>query len=117
MSAERRQFERIRIRAQARVVSGRIEARFQTRDLSLGGAFLVGCESDEPLGDCLSRGVRVEISLLPDEDAPYHAEDGGQTFRATARIVRSDEHGVGLQFEDIDVENHARLHALVEVDD
>ena len=113
MPAERRQFERIRIRAQARVASGPVEAEFQTRDLSLGGAFLVCCETDGVLGQ-LASGHRVDVSLLPDEDAPYHAEDGdSQTFRARARIVRSDTTGLGLAFEDVDIENHARLHALV----
>src|SRR5215831_15728065 len=107
MPAERRQFERIRIRAQARVAHGSLEACFQTRDLSLGGAFLVGCETDGVAASDLPSGRRVEISLLPDEDAPYHAEDGdGQTFRATARIVRNDRRGVGVAFENVDIENH-----------
>ena len=113
MAAERRRHERVRIRAEARVAHGAEVLHLWTRDLSLGGALVAG-----PGDAALAPGGLVEVALLPHEDAPYHAECGdGATFRAAARIVRQDARGLGLAFESIDVENHARLHALVEVHD
>jgi hypothetical protein len=116
MASERRRHERIRIRAEVHLVQDGREAHFVARDVSLGGAFVSG--GGHAVGVDLAAGRRVKITLLPHEDAPYHAEDGdGAAFRARARVVRSDATGVGLSFEEIDVENLARLRALVEESD
>ncbi len=112
MRAERRQHERIRIRAEARLAHGGRETLLEARDLSLGGAFLAGDGLD---GVEVADGHVVELTLLPDEDAPYHAEDGdGAIVHLSARVVRHDERGVAVAFERVDAENSARLRALVE---
>jgi len=109
---ERRRHERVRIRAEARVVLDGRESRYTARDLSLGGAFLAaGRESALP-----DAGRRVELSLCPDEDAPHHAVIDGTTFHAGARVVRADRSGIGVRFETMDLENEARLRALLDVE-
>lgn len=112
MPAERRRNERQRIRAEARVVWDGRESRYSARDLSLGGAFL----SAGPESAALDAGRTLEISLCPDEDAPHHAVVEGSTFHAAARVVRADGTGVGIRFEEIDDENHARLRAWLDVE-
>jgi hypothetical protein len=112
MAAERRLHERQRIRAEARVIWNGQESRYSARDLSLGGAFLAaGPESEAP-----GTGLTLDISLWPDEDAPHHAVVDGSTFHAAARVVRADGAGVGIRFEKIDDENHARLRAWLDVE-
>src|SRR5262249_37732830 len=75
MPAERRRHERVRIRAEARVVLDGRESLYSARDLSLGGAFLSAGRGVE-LPDA---GKAVELSLCPDEDAPHHAVIDGTT--------------------------------------
>jgi PilZ domain len=112
MPAERRRHERLRIRAEARVVLDGRETRYSARDLSLGGAFLAA----GPESAALDAGRTLELSLCPDEDAPHHAVIDGTTFHAAARVVRTDGSGIGIRFERMDIESETRLRAWLDVE-
>jgi PilZ domain-containing protein len=113
---ERRQFERMRIRAEAELRRNGTSLRLPVLDLSLGGAYLA-----VPLSEHieLKTGGRFALTLTIDEELPCHAEEEGSTVHTQARIVRRDPGGdgrpagVGVAFEGTDLENLARIHALV----
>ena len=109
---DRRRFERIRVRAEARLVQDGKEALLQARDLSLGGAFLAAGPTD---GVNLAAGAALELTLLPDEDSPHHAvTDGAGSVHVRARVVRADATGYALAFVRLDPENRYRLRSLLE---
>jgi hypothetical protein len=123
MPFERRRHERVHVRAEARVVLAGRESSLTARDVSLGGAYLAervtahdgtadGLLRREPT---LQAGQKLMLIILPDEDAPNHAGDAGNSVRAAARIVRRDADGIAVRFEELDLDNHARLLALVDL--
>ena len=116
MPVDRRQFERVAIHAEAVLQRNGTVARIPVLDLSVGGAFLAVKLSDHIE---LKTGGRFAVTLTVDEDTPCHAEEEGSTVHTRARIVRRDPGGdgrpagIGVAFEGTDLENLARIHALV----
>jgi hypothetical protein len=113
---ERRRHERVRVRAEVSLAQhGRTET-MATRDVSVSGAFLETTLHDHM---DLGTGCRCELTLVIDEDTPAHASEDGHTVHLHARIVRRDpgengrSSGLAVVFEDVDLENLARLRALV----
>ncbi len=77
---------------------GLISAR--TRDLSLGGAYV--------MTDSIRLGKHTMLDvLLPRED------DGSQLVRVPATVVRADDGGLALQFTDFDATSIAALRAWI----
>jgi PilZ domain-containing protein len=113
---DRRQHDRIPIRAEVQLCqSGRVE-RMVARDISVGGAFLETTLFDHIE---LRTGSRCELTLFIEENRPTHAAEDGHTVHTHARIVRRDPGGpgrppgLGVIFERVDLDNLARLRALV----
>ena len=113
---EKRQHERVSIRAEVAVdLKGRIE-QMTAHNLSVGGAFLETTLHDHI---DLKTGSRCALTLVVDENAPSHACDEGHTVHMVARVVRRDQggpdrpSGLGVVFEKLDLENLVRLRALV----
>jgi hypothetical protein len=113
---ERRQFERVAIRAEAELKRNGIVARMPVVEISSGGAYLA-----VPLSDHieLKTGGRFALTLTILEETPCHAEEDGSTVHVQVRIVRRDPGGagrpagVGVAFEHADLETRARIEALV----
>jgi hypothetical protein len=113
---ERRQHERVSLRAEVVLAQSGHRERMAARNVSLGGAFL-----ETTLFDHLQyeTGARCDVTLHVDEDTPMHACEDGHTIHAPARIVRRDPggpgrpSGLGVAFERVDPENLVRLRALV----
>jgi hypothetical protein len=119
-AGERREHERVPLRAEVVVLvaggqNGDPE-HMAAHNVSMGGAFL-----ETTLYDHIhyKTGARLEVTLLVDEDLPMHAADEGHTIHVQARIVRRDPggtdrpSGLGVMFERLDLENLAKLCALV----
>jgi hypothetical protein len=113
---ERRQHERVPIRAEVHLEkSGRVE-KMTARDISVGGAFLE-TSGYEQLD--FKTGGRCQLTLFIDENTPIHAAEDGHTIHTVARIVRRDPggggrvSGLGVVFERLDLDNLNRLRALV----
>jgi hypothetical protein len=114
--AERRQHERVPVRAEVLVSQNGRKERMAVRDISVGGAFL-----ETTLYDHIDfkTGGRCELVLLVDEATPTHPVFDGHTVHTHARIVRRDPggrgrpSGLGVVFEKVDLENLERLRALV----
>jgi hypothetical protein len=113
---ERREHERVLIRADVVLRKGVHTERMRARDVSVGGAFLETTLFDHI---DLKTGSRFELTLHIDESTPMHAAEDGHTVHAHARIVRRDPggdgrpSGIGVIFEHLDTENLVRLRALV----
>ena len=116
MSArERREHERVTLRAEVHLVRNGHCVSMAVHDVSLGGAFLA-TDLDGHIEYKI--GARVELTLFVDEDAPTHCCEDGHTVHARARIVRRDPggpgrpSGLGVVFERVDLETLEKLRAL-----
>lgn len=84
-----RKFVRTRLRAEVKVSHPEIgELILHTRDISDGGAYIVGSSVGAQPGDL----VEVQLQGLPGEPAPV----------VQMRVVRVDKDGMGLQFVHLD---------------
>lgn len=113
---ERRQHERVPIRAEVLVATSGRKDRMSVRDVSVGGAFLVTTLYDHI---DFKTGGRCDLTLFVDEYLPTHNVDDGHTVHTVAKIVRRDPggpgrpSGLGVVFEKLDLANLERLRALV----
>lgn len=98
--ADRRGLTRVGYRIQA-VIEHR-HGTFTARvvDLSLHSMGIIGCEQ-LPVGE----SVAVTIALL--EGSPDF------TVRVLGKVVRADAAGVGIEFEQIDVDSFAHLRKII----
>jgi hypothetical protein len=87
-----RKYPRTRLRAEVKLSHPKVgEQRTHTRDISEGGAFIMGEGIVLPeIGDV----VEVQVQGLPGEAAPV----------VSMRVIRIDKEGVALQFLDADEE-------------
>lgn len=84
-----RKFVRTRLRAEVKVNHPQMgELLLHTRDISDGGAYLIGSGFSAQPGDL----VEVQLQGLPGDPAPV----------VQMRVVRVDRDGMGLQFVDLD---------------
>lgn len=113
---ERREHERVTLRAEVRLVRNGRCVTMAVHNVSLGGAYLTVALHEHIE---YKTGARVELTLLVDEDAPTHCCEDGHTVHAHARIVRRDPggpgrpSGLGVVFERVDLETLEKLRALV----
>ena len=116
MREDRRQHERVAIHGEVELRRNGTVARMPVTDLSVGGAYLAVALSEHIE---LKTGGHFAITMTIDEETPCHAEEDGSTVHTQARIVRRDPGGdgrpagVGIAFEGTDLDNLARIHALV----
>ena len=116
---ERREHERVLIRAEVVLRKGVHVERMTARDVSIAGAFLETSLFDHI---DLKTGSRFDLTLHVDEEGPTHAVEDGHTIHAQARIVRRDPggngrpSGIGVVFENVDPDNMERIRALVKGD-
>jgi|SoiMethySBSTD1v2_1073268.scaffolds.fasta_scaffold350921_4 c-di-GMP-binding flagellar brake protein YcgR len=113
---ERREHERVLIRAEVVLRKGVHVERMTARDISIAGAFLETTLFDHI---DLKTGSRFDLTLHVDESGPTHAVEDGHTIHAQARIVRREPggnghpSGIGVAFEELDDANRERILALV----
>jgi len=96
-----RDFTRASIKIDTELISGETSICGQANDVSLNGLFLV-CDEHLPVASECS----VTIFL-----GERHASQ--LCVRATGRVARLDEHGMGVEFTGLDMESHDHLRNLV----
>ncbi len=99
--AHPREFSRVPIRMRAELIVGRqVIVCNETRDISARGAF-----------------VRTKTRLPVGTECEIHLELGAPPtilrVHTVGRIVRSDQDGLGLRFDSMDVESFQHLRNLV----
>lgn len=80
--------------------AGRSEGMGMLRDLSLGGAQVVGASDPPPTG--------AEVTLF------FCAEKGGEPIRAPAEVVRHSQEGFAVQFKDASASVREALSTLMQ---
>ncbi|MDD3311036.1 PilZ domain-containing protein [Pseudodesulfovibrio sp.] len=99
MSSEKRRGTRVKADFEAYVTVGDVVIPVSTRNLSLKGALLDGCE------DCLmGTACELNIPLAP-----------GLRIVVEGEVVRVGESGVGMVFKEMDDLSFATLHRLVQL--
>src|SRR5688572_31303904 len=99
---ERREHERVLIRAEVVLRKGIHVERMAARDISIAGVFLETTLFDHI---DLKTGSRFDLTLYIDEAEPTHAVEDGHTIHAQVRIVRREPgengrpSGIGVVFE------------------
>ena len=106
----RRQHDRVNLFAQVQITRDRDVHIMSTRDISLGGLFLVAAPEDYPE---MRIGVNVELSIF-DADAP-----GPGDVLLNGRIVRLErggkgyQPGFGLMFTSLSPDHRSGLQRLI----
>jgi len=99
MSREKRRGTRVNADFEAYVTVGDVVIPVSTRNLSLKGALLDGCD------DCLAgTACELNIPLAP-----------GLRIVVDGQVVRAGEKGVGMVFKEMDDLSFATLHRLVQL--
>ncbi|MGD8711275.1 MAG: PilZ domain-containing protein [Thiohalophilus sp.] len=103
VDSERRQFTRIRFNTEAQLIDPDADRQWPTEllDISLRGALV-----KQPLKgpDDFSRIYQLQLVL---------ADNACMAFEV--RIIHSDKHLLGLQFQQMDLDSASHLHRLVEL--
>ncbi|WP_419785692.1 PilZ domain-containing protein [Pseudodesulfovibrio sp.] len=99
MSNEKRRGTRVTADFEAYVTVGEVVIPVETRNLSLKGALIEGCDDCAPGTPCelnipLSPGVRIVV---------------------TGEVVRVGEQGAGMMFREMDDLSFSALHRLVQL--